>query len=69
MVGLVEENVKRLKLVELTFEAGKPVVLIGGRNAQGKPERVFACVRYAVKKSKRNLAGMVRRALEQGWTL
>ena len=36
MVGLVEENLMRLKLVELAFDPKQNVVVISGRNRQGK---------------------------------
>lgn len=83
--GKKDNGKARAKVLELLKEfggnisRGRAVFLLQAAGWRGeealavmrehKPERVFACVRYAVQKSKRNLAGMVRRALEQGWTL
>jgi len=47
VVGLAATNIKRLRAIELDTE-GKPVVVIGGRNAQGKSS-VMDVIQYAMR--------------------
>jgi len=47
MVALHEENVKRIKVVEITFDPERKVMVLGGRNRQGKSsliDGIAACL-------------------------
>ena len=47
IIGITAENVKKLKLVQLQFDPKKPIVIISGRNEQGK-STLMDCVEYAM---------------------
>ena len=51
IVGLMAENVKKLKLVNIRFEDGKPVITISGANEQGK-STFLDCFEYALSGAK-----------------